>query len=173
MNNLVEIFNELSGASFIGIDQRTSVTLRGGKKNIMQGRVNKVTTGLNVMVYTNKTSSAYVNMVRKRLNDEDKNPDDYVQQPRRWGERIPNSPFITHKGAFYLEYIVLHSGQVHYELDGEEIDPDKIEGLPPTPTGGEQGGLENKVIIRTVKVDSILAIRANRRQYQAPFTVEF
>lgn len=158
-STLSDALQHVSGASFIGIDTKTAPSLTGGKKNPMQGRVTKITRGASVMVFQNKHTNAYENMVNRRLAAEGISPD-FEVGPRTWGERIPNTPFVVHKGNHYLEVIFLKPGKSEYYLDGAPIDKSHIIGLPDKPEG-EQGGLENKVIIRTFAVDSIVALRVD------------
>jgi hypothetical protein len=54
--------------------------------------------------------------------------------------------------------IFLKAGQVRYTLDGQPIASDAIEGMKATHEGS-QGGLEDKVVIRTFKANSIKTIR--------------
>lgn len=161
MTNIVEIFSNISGTDFVGMDTETSVTLLGGKKNPMQGRVTKVTTGSNVMVFQN---GGYNAMVQRRLAQEGKDPESFELSPRAWGTRVQGGPFVEHKGALYLEVIFLSAGKVQYMFDGQPIAKDQIEGLKES-SEGRQGGLENKVVIRTFKVDSIVALRVNKQEY--------
>lgn len=159
------LFTEhVNGATFISIDTKTDVTLLGGKKNPMQGRVQKSTTGSNVMVFQNKTTNAYENMVNRRLEKEGK-PVVFEVGPRKWGTRIPNTPFVVHGDELYLEVIFLRAGEVQYLLDGQPVDKDTIEGLPNKPEEAEQGGLDNKVIIRTFKVSSIVGFTIDKQKY--------
>ena len=166
---LVDLFlnpevSGINGGSFIGLDTLTDVALAGGKKNPMQGGVQKAVVGTNVMVFSNKNSNAYENMVEKRLIAEGKNPESFQLAPRVWGERITGTPLITHKGEFYLEVIFLKAGDVSYFYNAKPISKNLIEGLPEK-TSGEQGGLENKVIIRTYKIESIARITINKEVY--------
>lgn len=154
--NIREILKNVSGASFIAIDTITPVTLRGGKKNPLQGRVTKSVKGSNVMVFQNKTTNAYENMVNRRLHQEGKFAD-FEVGPRAWGSRIPNTPFVEHDGQLYLEVIFLKAGERKMLVDGVEHNG-AIEGLVETGDKAEQGGLENKVIIRTFNVANIKSI---------------
>lgn len=165
---LEQILSKVNGASFISIDTLTEVKLKGGKKNPHQGRVTKLHAGAQVMVFQNKNSNAYENMVERRLIAEGKDPKGFELGPRTWGTRIPNTPFIEHNGTRYLEVIFLRSGQVDLMVDGQMYDAEKhgvIEGLDDDrePTG--QGGLENQVIIRTFKESSIKQVRVNKQEY--------
>ena len=167
---LVSIFlnpavSGITGNSFIGIDTMTTETLTGGKKNPMKDRVQKLTIGSNVQVFSNKNSNGYANMVARRLDKEGKEVE-FELKPRVWGQRIENTPIVEHKGGFYLEVIFLKSGQTSYLLDSKPIKKDLIEGLK-VKKEGSQGGLseENKVIIRTYKVASISRITINKQTY--------
>ena len=147
--NLVPILTNVHGASFISLDTMTDVSLKGGKKNPMQGRVTKLVLGSQVMVFQNKKANGYENMVRRRLEQEGKNPDGFELQPRKWGERIENLPLVRHEKDdgvhFYLEVIFLRGGDSIYFLDGKPIKKCDIIGLEDREDNPEsQGGLDNK-----------------------------
>ena len=159
----------INGASFIGIDTLTDVTLKGGKANSMQGLVQKANIGSSVMVFQNKNSNGYENMVRRRLEAEGKNTD-FEVKPRVWGQRIEGTPIVHHvdkKGNenYYLEVIFLKSGDVSYSLSSKPIKKSLIEGLEDDKEEGVQGGLDNKVIIRSYKIASISRITINKDTY--------
>jgi hypothetical protein len=160
-----EAFKSLAGGTFVGMDTLTSVTLTGGKKNPQQGRVTKRMTGATVMCFSNTNGSAYDAMVKRRLEAEGKDPATFELSPRAWGNRIVGTPFVEHKGAHYLEVIFLRAGAVQYLLDGKEVDISEIDGLPEK-REGEQGGLENQVVIRTFAMDSITALRADGKEWK-------
>jgi len=158
-----KLFESVNGSTFIGLDTETKVHLKGGKKNPHKDRITKRTTS-NVMVFQNKKSNAYKNMVERRLIAEGKDPSSFELQPRRWGKRIPNTPFIKHNGEYYLEVIFLNSTKSEYFLDGNPIHKKDIIDLP-THKEGKQGDLDDKVIIRTYKLSSIKALRMNNNSY--------
>jgi hypothetical protein len=87
--------------------------------------------------------------------------------PRQWGERVPNSPFVTHKDKTYLECIFIQGGKVKYFLDGVEIAKDEVIGLKEK-NEGDQGGLVNKVILRTYSLDSIIKVRKSKKEILGP-----
>ena len=161
---LINAVADINGASFVGIDTHVDVPLLGGKKNPMQGRVTKRMTGATVMSFQNKNFSAYEAMVHRRLEAEGKNPAAFVLSERAWGTRVPNMPIVEHKGNYYLEVIFLKPGKVEYLLDGNHIEPADIQGLKDA-TAGEQGGLENKVIIRTFAAESITELRIDGKVF--------
>jgi hypothetical protein len=171
------MLSTMSGSTFMSIDTRSKVPLKGGKKNPMQGRVEKFTSSSLVQVFQNKKVSGYGNMVRRRLADEGKDPADYVPQPRKWGTRVPEMPIIEHTKdditKHYLEVIFLTPGKSEYFLDGGQIDKDKIEGLEAGAIRDDaQGGLENLVIIRTYDLASIDYIRYQGKVWRGPFFYE-
>lgn len=154
----------VDGAGFAGIDTVTAVTLKGGKGNPQQGRITKLHNGANVMLFTNKRTNAYKAMVERRLIAEGKNASDFQLQPRRWGKRIVDSPFVELEGEHYIEVIFLKAGTSTYEQDRKPINKNDIVGLPEHKEG-KQGGLENSVVIRTYKLSSIKAIRIDGTEY--------
>jgi len=155
---LINAVAAIQGASFVGIDTHTEVKLTGGQKNPQQGRVTKRMTGATVMAFTNQNVNAYAAMVQRRLVAEGKQASDFQLHERAWGVRVPNMPIVEHKGAYYFECIFLKPGKVEYLLDGKVVDASEIQGLPEK-REGEQGGLEDKVIIRDFKAESITELR--------------
>ena len=157
---IVAALVQVQGSSIASITDETVVTLTGGKKNPMQGRVTKLTENANVMFFTNSTTNSYNNMVKKRLAAEGKNPESFQLGPRVWGERMPDTPFIQHKNELYVEVIFLRAPKiVRYFFDGVAIAKEAIFGLPVDKAEGGQGGLDDKVIIRTYKLASLKAIK--------------
>lgn len=162
---LQALMQQVNGSSFVAIDTSTEPTLRGGKANPFKGRVRKISKGNVVMVFQNKNSNGYQNMVMKRLALEGKDPESFQIGERTWGTRIKDTPFVEHNGAQYLEVIFLKSGTTTYECDGAPINKEDIEGLVETVQQAEQGGLDNKVIIRTFKFDSITSLTIGKQKY--------
>lgn len=156
-----QIFGSLAGGTFVGIDTRTEVKLTGGRKNDQAGRVTKVMRGAQIMVFTNSETNAYDAMVRRRLAEEGRDPQSFELGERAWGTRVTGTPFVEHKGEYYLETIFMRPGAVEYELDGVPIDKSEISGLPEVRDNPDsQAGLDRKVVIRTFKLDSIMGLRA-------------
>jgi hypothetical protein len=153
MANIRELLKNVNGGTFISIDTITPVTLKGGKSNPFQGRVTKEVTGSNVMVFQNKTTNAYENMVNRRLNKEGKSTT-FEVGPRAWGTRIANTPFVEHKGQLYLEVIFLAAGERRILVDGRPFNG-TIQGMDEKEESAHQGGLNDKVIIRTYNVAHI------------------
>jgi hypothetical protein len=148
--------SSLQGCYLVEIDTTTKVKLKGGKSNPMQDRVTKKTIGAKSMLFSNVGNDAYEKMVRARMGSEGKDPESFELKPRAWGTRIENTPFVEHKGNYYIELYHVESGNTVYFLDDEEIEKDNIEGLEDKKINEEsQGGIANKVIVRTYSMDSI------------------
>ena len=160
--DLINIFRQSRGGTdFVGVTALTNVKLEGGKKNPMQGRVTKCSV-VACFAYGNKRSNGYENAVNRAREERGLEPD-FEVGPLPYGDRIPNTPIIVHKGKFYLQIRVNPAipPQVTYYLDGIEIAKDKIEGLPPRKDEGVKQGLgDDAVITRTFKDESIVEIRA-------------
>jgi hypothetical protein len=165
-----QILAPISGATFASLDTQTECKLTGGKKNPMQGRIVKRCLGNRVMLFTNKRSSAYDNMVKRRLEQAGLNPATFQAGPLPWGSRVPDSPFIEHGDKLYLQCVFLGAGNVAYFRRGEQqgentwfepIKKEEIIGLSDRSGSEHQGlGQDRQVIVRTYCTDSILAIRA-------------
>lgn len=161
----------ISGNSFVGMDMVTTVKLKGGKANPQQGRVQKRITGASMQVFQNKGVNGYEEMVKRRLLAEGKSADDFKLSERAWGNRVDDTPIIEHSkdgiAKYYLEGIFQSPGKVEYLLDGKPVAIEDIEGMdvPKVSTTG-QGGLEDKVFIRTIDATNITELRVNNTSYK-------
>jgi len=161
---LINAVSNVSGNSFVGLDMVSTVKLKGGKKNEQQGRVQKRVTGATVQVFQNKGVNGYEAMVKRRLVAEGKSAEDFVLSERAWGTRLDNTPIVEHTKdgdtKYYLEAVFQNAGEVEYLLDGVPVALEDIVGLD-TPKVSEtsQGGLDNKVAIRTIDANNIVTIR--------------
>lgn len=151
---ILERFANIEDGLKVRLKYTSKVKLTGGKKNPHQDRVTKVTEGCLVQLF--KSGKGYFDKVNEGLVSEGKEAN-FEPGKRAWGERVEGTPFIAHGEKTYLECIFEESGRSKYFLDGEEIDKEEIEGLPEKKEG-EQGGLESKVIVRTIQIDSILEV---------------
>lgn len=173
-----ELLAPINGATFASLDTQTEVTLLGGKKNPHQGRIVKRCLGNRVMLFTNKKSPAYENMVKRRLEAAGLDPVSFNAGNLPWGKRVPDSPFIENKGELYLQCVFLVAGDVKYFLrrnsmflgvdNFDPIEKKDIIGLNDR-TGSEHQGLERnkQVIVRTYAIDSIVALRAFKSEVEA------
>jgi hypothetical protein len=162
--SIAQIFSAVNGNTIISMDTETVPVLKGGKSNPLQGRVTKVMRGASVMVFQNKNSNGYENMVKRRLAKEGKDVEFNVG-PRAWGTRVEGTPIVEHKGKTYLEVIFLRAGEVEYRLDGKVIDAEVVGEQ--TSSNGQQAGLDNKVVIRTFAEDSIKRLKVGGVIFEA------
>jgi hypothetical protein len=162
--SVAAIFSAVNGNTIISMDTETVPVLKGGKSNPLQGRVTKVMRGASVMVFQNKNTNGYEAMVRRRLEKEGKDAE-FKVGPRAWGTRVEGTPIVEHKGKTYLEVIFLRAGEVEYRLDGQPVDAAVVGEQ--TSSNGEQGGLDNKVIIRTFAEDTIKRLKVGGVIFEA------
>jgi len=155
LEELENILDGVEGSAKFKIDTLTDVKLKGGKKNEMQGRVQKRTKNAVVTVYNKYNQGGYESLVKEQMELEGKDPSTFELKPRAWGVRIENTPFVENKGKHYIECFFENPGETEYLLDGVFYEGD-IEGLPEKKINEDsQGGIENKVIVRTFSIDSI------------------
>ena len=86
---------------------------------------------------------------------------DFDIKPRVWGERLANCPLVEHKGNYYLEAKVEKTFEVNYFLEnGAPIEKELVEPfLPKKKESSTQDQLIKKVILRDIKLESILSMR--------------
>ena len=86
-------------------------------------------------------------------------PEDFVPAARAWGQRVPNTPFVEHKGQNYVELSVHKClRQVYLDDQGNPVSKELLEPyLQKSKDGGRQD-LDNPVILRDVKIDNIVSV---------------
>jgi len=104
LSNMMKDSKQVNGCTFVGFDMVTKVSLAGGKKNPMQGEIEKIHTGFVAMLFSNKLRSAYGKMVNKRLVQSGKDAD-FVPSALPWGTRVEGTACIEHKGNDYVQLI--------------------------------------------------------------------
>lgn len=155
LTQIQDLVDRINGCTFAGLDCITTIELSGAR------RVIKKCFNARVILFTNKKSDGYENMVRRRLEQEGKDPDSFVLGQLAWGKRLPNSPLIMHEGKHYLQVIFLAEPRPEYYLDGQRVRKRDIKGFPKDKLGSGRQGLEdkNKVVVRTYALESIKCIR--------------
>lgn len=102
----------VNGCTFVGFDALTepkmNKTIDGKRDNPNPhfGKVRKVLTGQVAMLFSNKTTNAYENMVNRRLVLDGK-PAEFKVSKRSWGTRIEGTSFVEHtnKDGEFNEYL--------------------------------------------------------------------
>jgi len=166
INDLVRELILLKGSTFINIRTKTKVTMNK-TNNPFYDRVEKDTWQVVNINFD------YENAVNNKLTKEGKEAD-FEAKARKWGERVDNTPIITHKGEFYVELGFLNDKQkpkVTYLLDGNVATEDELLAIKPffkeknEETLLEHQGTENVVKIRDVKLSNIKEIKINGNHY--------
>ncbi len=182
-HNIAAILANVNGTTFAGIDHLSALKVNKTLPNpdYVKGNglpakipnphfehISKLTMGSSVTV-----GASYENMVKKKLIKEGKDPLDFVAGSLPWGTRIGNSPLIEHKGQIYIQLIFMKGGDTVYRHGATVIEESEIQGFtPPKKKEESQGGLEDEVIIRTLKLDSIVKLRINKKEYTGSFYYE-
>jgi hypothetical protein len=152
---LTNVLKGLKGTTIITIDACVEPTMRK-TNNPFIGRVKKVSR-VNGMVGWNYQNS--VNNQREREGNEE----EFVAHPRKWGERVQGTPFVTHKGQVYLELKVQNVQGTTYFLDNRPATDAEIEAIQafmPKRAGSGRQQVDKAVILRDYKMSSIKAFRA-------------
>lgn len=94
------------------------------------------------------------------LSDENTpQPAEFVPEARKWGQRVPNTPFVEHKGQLYVELSVHNClRQVYLDDQGNPVSKELLEPYLPKKKEGERQELDNPVILRDVKVENIVSV---------------
>lgn len=154
-SNLSKVRNNAIGS----IETCQTIQLTGGKKNPMQGRVTKKTSGGSVQFFGNTKSNGYLNMKRRKAaKNGDADAANIKPKKRVWGERIKETPLIFHKGKVYVELVYLHAPKnVEYFLDGKPIDKASIKGLPKSRKSNP-----GEVVLRVLKLETITRLKMGK-----------
>jgi hypothetical protein len=161
-DQVIDILSAIRGATFAAID--TDTMPKPGIRRVSIGEV--------VILFTNDKSSGYENMVRRRLTEVGKNPDDFNASALPWGTRVEGTPLIEHGGKFYLQTILLKEGKETFFIGSgpaavEISREDYLSVVKPTDYGKYQNGLERAVVIRTYRLDHILELRIQHMKITA------
>jgi hypothetical protein len=86
-------------------------------------------------------------------------PAEFVSEARKWGTRVPNTPFVEHKGQLYVELSVHKClRQVYLDDQGNPVSKELLEPYLPKKKEGERQELDNPIILRDVKVENIVSV---------------
>lgn len=176
--NMRSILENVQNGQFAGLDIKTIPTIRKttdmidekGKKvripNIFHGNVEKVVSGARVFL-----GASYEKMVERRMKELGIPTENFEVGSLPWGSYVSDGfPVIEHNGKFYLRVIFENSGTTEYFFEGRKTNADEIVGLSlPKPSDDSQGGINNKVIIRTIDFNSIVKIRCAGQEFKGPF----
>jgi len=140
---------------------------------ITEVKMNKTNNPFYERVSKKQKSNVFINFdyagaVNRKLLKEGKEPE-FVAKPRKWGEKLPGTPLIFHKGEYYLEARFLNNDpKVEYLVDGIVTEKAVLETYLPvknTESIKEHQGLNEEIIIRDFKVQNIREITVGGTHY--------
>lgn len=162
-----KLFNQ-NGATFVGLLTEVIPPMRKTGNPYL----NKVTKRQfhNVQIGFN-----YTNAINNR-RDKEGEEKDFVASPRKWGRRINGTPIVEHVKSgeygvnYYLETRVLNSQKPDYYLNGVKLNNevvlnDVLSFMSKKHSNAEHQGVENEVIVRDFRLDSIIAVTLNKETY--------
>ena len=164
---LQKVLQNLGACKFASIVAETVPTLKAPKTN---GLLNP--DGSSRIVKRSKITLAtgdnlsYKSVVNGRLR---KQGEDEVAevQPRKWGERVPNTPFVIHKGQLYLETLILGVSSTQYFMDGKEVQKSEIAGfLAEKPNADTYGLTDSAPVWRDYKLCNIREVKTDQKVYE-------
>lgn len=139
-------------------------TIPGMRKtnNPYAGKVYK-DSSVNGEIHWNYSSSVNRQRIREDLVP------DFVAKPRKWGERLPNSPFVHYKGKFYIELKGERRLTEIYRniADDVEVSKEVLEPFlnePYDPSGHQ--GVDKPIHLRDYTLTNIREIRIGGNLYR-------
>ena len=149
-----------TGTSFEGMDCKVLVKMNKTAKRDGVKFENPYLNKVHKFYSLNVTSNAHYEAAVRRQQAREGQEVDFLAKPRKWGERIKKSPVVRHNGNFYFSTHVntLTTDVVYKNIDGKIIDKANIEEFLPAKSASRQG-LENEVIVRDYKIESIVQMR--------------
>jgi hypothetical protein len=163
--DLVALLSSLRGSKFLTITSRTDARLK--KTGNPYGTVYKVSK-VNICV-----NFQYEAGVRRRLEKEGKNPDDFVRG-ESWHTAVKSedgflTPLCSHKqtGAVYLrcQRLATIGEPVYFTQDGVEVTREEIAEWLPKQSEYANQGLEAPLIFLTYALSSIVEVVAEGETY--------
>lgn len=146
---LIELLSSIQGCTFASLSARTKDS--PGLYRVVEGE--------SVILFTNKNSSGYGDMVRRRLKQAGKDPDSFILGNLPWGVRVEGTPLIYHAGKdkYYLQTILLRPGLVRAFMGDDEVPASR---LRMTHDNRHQGlSPDNRVIVQTYAIENITHIK--------------
>jgi hypothetical protein len=145
---ILPIVKQIRGATFATLDAVTKPS----------PGIRKVATGVRVVLFNTRGESGYGAMVKRRLAEAGRNPDNFVVGDLPWGERIDGTCLIQHRGVSYLQSIVLDAGRTEYFIGNVPVSPEGL-GLREGSQRTNQGlSPASEVLVATYRLDSITRI---------------
>lgn len=149
LHQIQRVLSGFKGCTFASLDAETK-----------EGGLIRRVTNERVMLFTNTNSSGYENLVKRRLAQEGKNPDLFVSGDLAWGERLADSPIISHRGFYYLQTILMAEGEVTYLTPTGGVVPTEIAlGMLRRPKNNQGLSDAKAVVIHCYALENLKSIR--------------
>jgi len=157
-HDLVKMLQNLSGTKIVTLVVETDP----GKKKykgrfIKKSKVNGVINWI------------YSNAVNKQRTKEGK-PANFSSHMRRWGFRIPKTPFVEHNGNQYLELKLQHVYKTQYfhktGFIKRRINPSDFSDMLQTDKSPTNQGIENPIVLKDYRLDRIREITIDKETYK-------
>lgn len=154
LSEILEILEPMGKSSFALLSAETLVS----------PGIRKFTNASKVILFR---EPSYVTLVKQRLGNEGKLPDDFVVG-ETWGDRLPHLPIISYKpegwleGSFYLQTILDTPGNSWYRVGRQTLSVEDMEksGMLPRGRHTNQGLSEgNEVLVHTYLIDNISELK--------------
>lgn len=144
--DFMALLSRVNGCTFAALDAETHPS-KGIRKTVFCETV---------IVFTNKTGSGYERMVRRRLEEIGKDPESFSVSELPWGERIPETPMIEHRGNLYLQAVVIRPGVTTCFIGTREVNCATF----CRDRGGYSQGLsdDRRVTVHAYKLESLLRL---------------
>jgi hypothetical protein len=85
--------------------------------------------------------------------------------PRKWGRRVPRTPFVRHREKLYVECKIQRVVSTAYELlDGTAVPEASVLPFLPARSASRQG-VDREIVLRDYGIDSIVALTVDGERY--------
>lgn len=158
--DFVDMVVQTKGARFASIVATTDARVKkGGNDGSVNPNFKDTVKTSKALVILNHNYTNSVNNQRGREGTDE----DFVAEPRRWGERIPGTSFVEHKGTLYLEVKVEKSLGYEYFVGstGEHLSKDEVHNFITARKESGRQQVDNPVILRDYKVDNLQYVTMN------------
>lgn len=159
---LQKVLQNIGNCKFVSITADTVPSLKSPKtNNLLKPNGDSRIIKRSKVVISTGDSLDYKSVVNRRLVKVGEQPIIEVQ-PRKWGERVPNTPFVINCGKLYLEALVNKVVSTQYFFDGNEVTKDDIKEYLREKTNADTYALgENQPIWRDYNLENIREVVAD------------
>lgn len=99
---------------------------------------------------------------------------DFSPAGRKWGHRVAGTPFVEYRGDKYVECNVLEVISTEFLVDGRlatDGEVTEIQGFIPGREEGARQGLDDPIVVRDYKVESIEQVEEVALSFSAPVSM--